>query len=166
MEEPVFIDSRDEMEQILREEVLGYLGLVGDGQPYVVPLNYAYAAGKILFHCALTGQKLDAIRRNPHVCFTVGRQKGEMRDHTGAPCHVDSDSVICYGQARLLDDLTERAAALNAFNRHYRPEAPDLPQERVAQCMAVEITIAEMTGRRERDRHRTYWRAAFEPLGP
>ena len=161
MDEPVFIDSRDEMEQILREEEVGYLGLADEGQPYVVPLNYAYAAGKLLFHCALTGQKLDAIRRNPHVCFTVARQTGVVRDHTGAPCHVDSDSVICYGRARLLDDLTERAAALNTFNRRYRPEAPDLPRERVEQCMAVEITIAELTGRQERDRHRTYWRATF-----
>ncbi len=163
MDEPVFIESRDEMEQILREEVLGHLGLAGDGQPYVVPVNYAYLAGRILFHCALAGQKLDAIRRNPHVCFTVSRQRGEMRDHTGAPCHIDSDSVICYGRARLLEDLTERAAALNAFNRRYRPDAPDLPVDRVAQCMAVEITIAVMTGRRERDRHRTYWRAIFHP---
>ncbi|MFI5341895.1 MAG: pyridoxamine 5'-phosphate oxidase family protein [Candidatus Methylomirabilales bacterium] len=161
MDEPVFLDSREEMEQILREEVLGYLGLAGDGQPYVVPLNYAYTAGKILFHCALTGQKLDAIRRNPHVCFTVARQTGAVRDHAGSVCHGDSDSVICSGRARLLDDLPERAAALNAFNRRYRPEAPDLPRERVAQCMAVEITLAAMTGRRERDRHRTFWRSAF-----
>jgi uncharacterized protein len=161
MDEPAFIDSRAEMEEILREELLGYLGLAGEEQPYVVPLNYAYAAGKILFHCALTGQKLDAIRRNPRVCFTVGRQTGAVRDHAGAPCHVDSDSVICYGRARLLDDLAERAAALNAFNRRFRPEAPDIPRERVEQCMAVEITITEMTGRQERDRHRTYWRSAF-----
>lgn len=162
MDEPAFIDSREEMEQILREEVVGYLGLSGDGQPYVVPLNYAYLAGKILFHCALTGQKLDAIRRNPHVCFTVGRQTGEVRDHAGGPpCHVDSESVICYGRARLLDELAERESALNAFNRRYRPDAPDLPRERVEQCMAVEITIAEMTGRQERDRHRTYWRSTF-----
>jgi nitroimidazol reductase NimA-like FMN-containing flavoprotein (pyridoxamine 5'-phosphate oxidase superfamily) len=155
----VFIDSREEMEQILREEALGYLGFAGDGQPYIVPLNYAYTAGKLLFHCALTGQQLDAIRRNPHVCFTVGRQTGAVRDHAGTPCHVDSDSVICYGRARLLDDLTERAAALNAFNRRFRPEAPDVPREQVEQCMAVEITIAQMTSRRERDRQRTYWRA-------
>jgi uncharacterized protein len=161
MDEPVFIESRAEMEQILREEVLGYLGLAGEEQPYVVPLNYAYAAGKILFHCALTGQKLDAIRRNPRVCFTVGRQTGEVRDHAGAPCHVDSDSVICYGRARLLNDPVERAAALNAFNRRFRPEAPNILRDRVEQCMAVEITIAEMTGRQERDRHRTYWRASF-----
>ncbi len=161
MDEPGFIDSREEMERILREEVLGYLGLAGEAQPYVVPLNYAYADGKILFHCALTGQKLDAIRRNPRVCFTVGRQTGDVRDHAGAPCHVDSDSVVCYGRARLIDDHAERAAALNAFNRHYRPTAPDIPGERVAQCMAVEIAITEMTGRRERDRHRTYWRWTF-----
>ena len=161
MDEPTFIDSRNEMEQILREEELGYLGLAGEDQPYVVPLNYAYADGKILFHCAITGQKLDAIRHNPRVCFTVGRQTGEVRDHTGAPCHVDSDSVICYGRARLLDELEERAAALNAFNRRYRPEAPDIPQDRVEQCMAVEITVTEMTGRQERDRQRTYWRSIF-----
>jgi len=118
MGEPAFIDSRQEMEQILREEVLGYLGLSGDGQPYVVPLNYVYLSGKILFHCALTGRKLDAIRRNPRVCFTVGRQTGPVRDHAGGPpCHVDSESVICYGRARVRDDLGEREKALNAVNR-------------------------------------------------
>ena len=77
MDEPVFINSRAEMEQILREEVLGYLGLAGESQPYVVPLNYAYTPGRILFHCALSGQKLETIRRNPRVCFTVGRQIGD-----------------------------------------------------------------------------------------
>jgi uncharacterized protein len=161
MDDPVFLDSCVEMEQLLREEVLGYLGLAGD-QPYVVPLNYSYADGKLLFHCALTGQKLDAIRENPRVCFTVGRQTGEVRDHAGGPpCHLDSDSVVCYGRARLLEDVAERAAALNAFNRRYRPDAPDIAAERVEQCMAVEVTITEMTGRQERDRKRTYWRATF-----
>lgn len=162
MDEPAFIDSRAEMEQILREEVVGYLGLTANGRPYVVPLNYAYGDAKILFHCALTGWKLDAIRADPNVCFTVGRQTGAVRDHAdGPPCHVDSDSVICFGQARILEDRAEREVVLNAFNRRYRPTAPDIAQERVAQCMAVEITIAEMTGRQERDRHRTYWRWTF-----
>jgi nitroimidazol reductase NimA-like FMN-containing flavoprotein (pyridoxamine 5'-phosphate oxidase superfamily) len=100
-----FIESREEMEKLLREEVVGYLGLSMDGKPYVVPLNYGYADGKILFHCALTGKKLDYLRANPHVCFTVGRQAGEVRRHAGDPCHVDSDSVICYGKARVVEDL-------------------------------------------------------------
>jgi hypothetical protein len=50
-----------------------------------------------------------------------------MWDRTGAPCHVDSDSVICYGRARLLDDLAERAAALNAFNRRDRLDVSGPP---------------------------------------
>ena len=50
-----FLVSRTEMERILREEAIGYLGLSVDGRPYVVPLNYCYLEGKILFHCALTG---------------------------------------------------------------------------------------------------------------
>jgi uncharacterized protein len=157
-----FIDSREDLERILREENLGYLGLLHDGRPYVVPLNYAYAAGKIIFHCALEGQKIEAIRQDPRVCFTVGRQTGEVREHAGGnPCHVDSDSVVCYGRARLLEDLEERAAALNAFNRRFRPQAPDLAPSRVKDCLAVEITVSEMTGRQERARQRTYWRSLF-----
>jgi len=162
MEEQGFIEARDEMEQLLREEEVGYLGLSLDGKPYVVPLNYHYVDGKVLFHCGLTGRKLDYLKGNPHVCFTVGRQSGRVREHAGGnPCHVDSDSVICYGRAKVLGELEERQLALNAFNRRFRPDAPDVPLERVMKCNVVEITIAVMTGRRERERKRTCWRYTF-----
>ena len=162
MPEHEFIESRPEMEQMLREEALGYLGLSMNGEPYVVPLNYSYHDGRILFHCALEGKKLDCIRANPNVCFAVGRQSGEVRRHaSGSVCHVDSDSVICFGKARILDDLEERAAALNEFNRSFRPDAKEIPVKEAARCGVVEIRISEMTGRRERERQRTLWRYVF-----
>ena len=162
MEEQGFIESREEMEKMLREEDTGYLGLSLDGKPYVVPLNYHYADGKILFHCALKGRKLDYIKANPEVCFAIGRQPGAVRDHEGGnPCHVDSDSVICYGKARILEELTERKAALNAFNRRFKSDAEDVSDERAVKCCAVEIRITEMTGRQERERKRTCWRFTF-----
>jgi len=162
MEEQGFIESREEMEKILREEEIGYLGLSMNGKPYVVPLNYHYADGKILFHCGLKGMKLDYIKANPRVCFAVGRQPGEVREHGGGnPCHVDSDSVICYGTATVLEDLDERRMALNAFNRRFRTDAADVALERVMNCGVVEITISEMTGRQERERKRTCWRYTF-----
>ena len=157
------IDSRKEMEEILLAETVGYLGLSVAGQSYVVPLNYAYLEGKILFHCALTGMKLDYIRQNPRVCFTVGRQSGEVRRHAeGDPCHVDSDSVICYGRARIVEDVEERKAVLNAFNYFYRPDAEEISLDSAEKCGAVEIVVSEMTGRRERERELTYWRYNFE----
>ena len=174
MQSKEFLETPEEMEKLLQEETTGYLGLCADGEPYVVPLNHAYVDGKILVHCATTGKKLDYIRANPQVCYTVGRQSGVVRRHAeGKPCHMDSDSVICYGTARIVEDLEERKAVLDAFYLHYRPDAKGLALESVAKCCAIEIQITEMTGRRERgpgthrvpgtleEQKRTYWRYSF-----
>jgi nitroimidazol reductase NimA-like FMN-containing flavoprotein (pyridoxamine 5'-phosphate oxidase superfamily) len=39
MQEQGFIESREEMEELLRQEEIGYLGLSMEGKAYVVPLN-------------------------------------------------------------------------------------------------------------------------------
>jgi len=159
---PEFIESRAEMEQILHEEVFGFLGMSNEDRPYVVPLNYTYMDGRILFHCALEGKKLDLIRANPQVCFTVARQPGQFRRHAeGSNCEVDSESVICSGTARFIDDLTERAEIINAFNRSFRPDDVDIPLKAVRSCGAVEIAVSEMTGRREHNKTLTCWRYRF-----
>jgi len=163
MQSREFLESRQEMENLLREETIGYLGLSMDDDPYVVPLNYAYVEGSILVHCAMTGKKLDYLQRNQQVCFTVGRQYGEVRRHAeGDPCHVDSHSVICFGKARNNEDLQKRKKALDTFNRCFQPDAEEISLELAEKCCAVEIKIIEMTGRRERERKRTYWRYSFE----
>jgi nitroimidazol reductase NimA-like FMN-containing flavoprotein (pyridoxamine 5'-phosphate oxidase superfamily) len=158
-----FVESREEMEAILKEMSVGFLGMSADGESYVVPLNYAYTDGRILFHCALDGKKLDYLSANPAVCFAVARQRAdEVRRHgAGDACHADCDSVICYGVARIIEDREERRGILNAFNRHFRRDADDIALEEVARCGAVEIVVSEMTGRRERNRELTCWRYHF-----
>lgn len=155
--------SREEMEEILRNETLGFLGLCQDGQPYVVPLTYAYGNGKILFHCAIEGKKLDCIRENPQVCFTVGRQFDAVCRHPqGAQCKEEHESVICYGTARILTDETERWEALNSFNRAILHDAKEIPREAISGCCAVEIAITNMTGRRQWEgTRRVYWEHTF-----
>jgi nitroimidazol reductase NimA-like FMN-containing flavoprotein (pyridoxamine 5'-phosphate oxidase superfamily) len=158
-----FDESREEMEGILREETVGYLGLSMDGMPYVVPLNYGYVEGRILFHCALMGKKLDYLRANPQVCFTVERQAGRVVRHPqGARCHVENDSVICYGSARVVEDVEERREVLTTFNRCLQPDTEEITLEAASKCYAVEIKITEMTGRRQRGLKHTYWRYSFE----
>jgi len=158
-----FEDSRTEMEAFLRSEVLGYLSMNGPDGPYVVPLNYAYDDGRILVHCSHSGKKLDMLRADPRVCFAVARQEGPVEQHAKkASCHVPSDSVVCYGRARILDDLDERAAALTAFLRHYKPEAKPMPREDVEACACVEIALTPLTGRRARPaRTVPCWRWSF-----
>ena len=168
MADRTVIESKTEMEALLRQETLGYLGLAAAGLPYVVPLNYVYTEGTLIFHCALTGKKLDDIRANPQVCFTVGRQTGRVREHAGQdPCQVDSDSVICTGRARIVSSDTEasieeRQALLNVFNRRFDPDAEPISVKRAEKCGVVEIVIEEMTGRRDRQEGQTFWRHRFK----
>ena len=63
--------DRAEVEKALREAEVGRLGTSVDGQPYVVPLSFAYHDGKIVFHGAKIGKKMENIARNPEVCFEV-----------------------------------------------------------------------------------------------
>lgn len=57
--------SDEESEAILRKMPHGVLALHGDGgYPYAVPVSYVYADGKIYFHSALEGHKVDAIRQD------------------------------------------------------------------------------------------------------
>jgi nitroimidazol reductase NimA-like FMN-containing flavoprotein (pyridoxamine 5'-phosphate oxidase superfamily) len=156
-----FTESKEEMEQFLREMTFGFLGLADEGRPYVVPLNYAYIDGTLLFHCALEGQKLEYIASDPTVCFTVARQTGVVERHSENVCHADSESVVCYGRARLIEDLNERTEVLSAFNRSFWPKAEPITADRVANCGAVEIVVTEMTGRRARGGEVACWRYRF-----
>ncbi|MBL7033029.1 MAG: pyridoxamine 5'-phosphate oxidase family protein [Candidatus Delongbacteria bacterium] len=157
----------EEMEQVLGEEVLGFLGLAGSEGPYVVPLNYSYRKGQLLFHCALQGRKLDILRSNPQVCFTVARQAGVPQRHPeGDPCHGSFDSVICEGVARIVEELVERRQLLDQFNLALQPDAKPITPEDATKCFAVEIRVNRMTCRREQEGTRTFGRHDFTESTP
>jgi nitroimidazol reductase NimA-like FMN-containing flavoprotein (pyridoxamine 5'-phosphate oxidase superfamily) len=153
-------NEREVMEGFLREETVGHLAMACGDELYIVPLSYTYVDGRILFHCALQGRKLDMIRRNPNVCFEVSRQERPPGPHSEDPCDAPFESVICWGIARVIDHAHERQAVLNAFQaRHDEPDGPREPisLERAATCGAVEIRVTRMTGRRFPGKDRLVW---------
>jgi len=62
--------SREQIEEVLRSEVVGRIGCHSDGRTYVVPITYAYADGAIYGHSAV-GLKIRMMRQSPSVCFEV-----------------------------------------------------------------------------------------------
>ena len=55
--------SHATIKDILRRGTSGVLALSGDDDyPYAVRLSYVYDNGKLYFHCAKSGQKIDAVR--------------------------------------------------------------------------------------------------------
>jgi hypothetical protein len=138
------------MEAVLSRESVGHLAMAAQGEVYVIPVNYTYSDGRVLFHCSLEGRKLDMIRANPQVCFEVSLQDGPPIEHLGETCHHRFESVICWGEARIVEDVDERAAILQEFQARYAtPDNPraSLTLERARGCGVVEIHIRRMTGR-------------------
>lgn len=62
--------DRDQIESVLRSEVVGRIGCHDAGRAYVVPVTYVYDGDAIYGH-STEGQKLHMMRANPYVCFEV-----------------------------------------------------------------------------------------------
>ena len=69
------VTDPDQILHILDTAKVLHLGLSVNDEPYVVPMNYGYTfeAGKLVLylHSALQGKKLDMMRANPKVFFSI-----------------------------------------------------------------------------------------------
>ncbi len=62
--------TQEQIDRLLRAEMIGRVGCYGDGKVYVVPITYAYDGGFIYAHSG-EGRKIQMMRQNPAVCFEV-----------------------------------------------------------------------------------------------
>lgn len=121
--------SAQEAEACLKSETWGVLSLFGDdGYPYGVPVNYVWHDGAVLIHSAsCPGNKLDGLRRNGKVCFTV------VPEHRLDPERWSTDyrSVIVFGHAEILDDPDEKRRLMRSFTGIL---APAVREKALAAC--------------------------------
>ena len=119
--------SREECERILGRCTSGVLAVAGDGgYPYAVPLSYVYADGAIIFHSAMQGHKVDAIRRDNRCSFCVIEQD----DIKPAEFTTYFRSVIAFGRISMLENTHEKVQALRLLGRRYSPgDEPGLQHE-------------------------------------
>ena len=139
----------------------GILGLLGradvgqiatvdaDGMPYAVPVCFVYDDGRIYFHCALAGKKLDNIRANPSVCFSVFELLG-IGASPDEPCKSWTyfRSAVATGTARILDG-DEKRRPLRLLMEKYAKSRPvaEIPDDSVGRTCVVEVTIGEVSGK-------------------
>ncbi|WP_330404378.1 pyridoxamine 5'-phosphate oxidase family protein [Vallitalea okinawensis] len=143
------IDSEEEVIEILKQSDYGILATVdSNGQPYGVPVNYVYANGVIYFHCALEGHKLDNIRENNKISFTVvGSDRILSEKFTTL-----YSSVIVFGKAEEVVDDHEKEEALKLVIQRFSPDFLEeglvYIQKAKHKTGVVKLTIDHMTGKR------------------
>lgn len=140
--------SEAEIIRILNNRTSGVFGVTGDdGYPYTVPLSYVYEDGKLYFHCAKEGHKIDGIRRNEKVSFCV-IDKDEIIPEKFT---THFRSVIVFGRARILVEENERQFALECINAKYSPDFREEGLKEIEKdwdrVCVVEIIIEHITGK-------------------
>ena len=141
--------SQEETAAVLARGSSGVLALAGeDGYPYAVPLSYVYDGGRLYFHCARSGHKLDAIRRCEKASFCVIDQDQIIPEEYTSYFR----SVIAFGRVRILEDEGEKRAAIEKLALKYAPDSTVEDRKQVIQkeweplCM-LEMELDHVTGK-------------------
>lgn len=101
---------QQQIEEVLKTQIVGRIGCCSDGETYIVPISYAYDGTYIYCHTH-EGKKAEMLRKNPKVCFEVD----EMKDM------ANWRSVIAQGFFEELKNRNERNMAMQTLLNRYLP---------------------------------------------
>lgn len=141
----------EECQRILENASSGVLALSGDdGYPYAVPLSFLYRKGKLYFHCAREGHKIDAIRRCEKASFCILDQDQVVPEQRTTWYR----SLILFGRVRILEDDAERLEAIEKFNYKYSPIDEEGARQEIKEtwprlCL-LEMEIEHISGKESR----------------
>ncbi len=134
---------------LLKNSRRGVIAVNGDnGYPYAIPINYLYdeETGRIYFHGAKVGHKVDALRSSDKICFTVcGNEM--IKEESWAPF---VQSAVVFGRCHLMESNEHAIKMLKEFAMKYYPNEDLVMAEIAASGKATqmfEIEIEHISGK-------------------
>ena len=140
--------SNEESIAILKKATAGTLALLGDeGYPYAVPISYVYNDGKLFFHSALSGHKVDAILSCDKASFCVIEQDDvQPKKYT-----TFYRSVIAFGRIHIVEDELEKLATARMLGNRYNPNDEESLQKEMekgfSRMLMIHFDIEHLTGK-------------------
>jgi hypothetical protein len=144
--------TEQEVEDILKANVIGRIGCCSQQKMYVVPVTYYYD-GDFVYGHTVEGMKTKILRNNPECCFEVD----VMKDMT------NWKSVIAWGTyeelkneeaANVMEKLINKLAPLMPSETSHPPRMGPAPTVRTSTFakdpIIYRIKLKEKTGRFER----------------
>ena len=113
--------SRETVEAILDEGFICHVGFVVDGHPFVIPTGYARIGNTLYIHGSAASRMLRTLAGGVDVCVTVTLVDGLVLARSAFHHSINYRSVVVVGQARLVEDVEEKTAALRAVTEQIVP---------------------------------------------
>ena len=143
--------STGDTDSVLKRCSNGVLACLGDDDyPYAVPLNYVYHNGRIYFHSAREGHKIDAMLKHPKISFAVVDEDTILSERYTSRFR----SAVVFGKARIAEG-EGRLEAFRALVKKYSEDQPEEDKRRTidncTRALIVAIDIEHMTGKQAKE---------------
>ena len=113
--------DRETIHRILDEALICHVAFVEEGQPYVIPINFARMGDHIVLHGAKASRLLKHIEAGHSICVEVTIVDGLVLARSVFHHSMNYRSVVLFGKGKLIEDQQEKLAALQAVTEHLIP---------------------------------------------
>ncbi|HYN48149.1 MAG TPA: pyridoxamine 5'-phosphate oxidase family protein [Candidatus Nanopelagicales bacterium] len=113
--------DRATIDAILDAALVGHVGWVLDGQPYVTPTAIWRRGDRLYWHGSAGSRMVRETKGGGPVCITATILDGLVLARSGTGHSMNYRSVMVLGCAYLVEDEAETLAALEAFVEHLYP---------------------------------------------
>ena len=142
----------NEIKEILDKSMIVHIGMVDDGEPYIVPMNYGYTLEDgelcIYLHGATVGRKLDIIRKNPRVFFEMECDVVPFEGKVACQYGTTYASVMGMGTAEVLEDVNEKIDGLTKFMKTQTGKDFTFDEKMVSIVSVIKITAKDFTAKK------------------
>ncbi|MDO5558940.1 MAG: pyridoxamine 5'-phosphate oxidase family protein [Oscillospiraceae bacterium] len=120
--------------------------------PYVIPLNFgvSFKDNKftLYFHGASQGKKLDLIKKNNHVSFTMSTSHKLKLGEKSCDATMDFESVCGSGIVSLLDDEEKKQSLTFLMEQYDNGAEHSFDDKEVERIAVLKLEVERVTGKR------------------
>ena len=147
----VKITDPERIRRILDAGKVLHLGLAVDNEPYVVPMNYGYVLedGRLVLylHSAVRGKKLDMLRANPKVSFSIDCDRMPFEGRVPCQYGLVYSSVMGRGKATLVEDVEEKKQAMTILMKTQTGKDFSFEDRLVSIVAVIRIDVEDYTAK-------------------
>lgn len=148
------IESRNDVDAIIRGSQVCRIALAENNIPYIVPVAFGYDGNVIYIHTTREGKKVDIIRQNNNICFEFERNVKLFMDRDNAcKWSFSYQSVIGHGNIFELESIEDRKNGLKQIMSQYSGKEWDLGEEKLGGIRVWKVIIRSITGKRSDHDH-------------
>ncbi|MBU1050430.1 pyridoxamine 5'-phosphate oxidase family protein [Candidatus Bipolaricaulota bacterium] len=135
---------------ILRQADVCRIAFCDEGWPYIVPMNFGCLDGRLYFHCATGGTKLDLLKSNANVCFEAEAYVEITPGSEACGWSTRYQSVIGFGHISIVEKPEEKRLGIQALlsqYARYTDRAMDIPTHVPENTLILRLDIERIAGK-------------------